>query len=337
MIKLLKDLQEYEIGDARYEFVVMPSGSFYQAPPEINTPPHDQMLAYGSTELGFQIYNPFKIPSAEIESDLVDASPIQSLSDFVDQYKTSKKVRLINASDLSKYAESLVEMAIAIKQYPADFFLCPLRGALKPTLQLHKMNIIADQIEFLPFTRGSSGEFDDIIIKELKKIIYKFDADKQTFQINVIDTADGGYGANKLADLLRIVRRDYNKGQWLVNFFLLHPCSGDIENIERVASKSNEKIIFNVHRHVVDDLLIEDWDAAIGIKVEHDTGHLIVKNGLTSGRLILVENNSVSLIDSSEMCSYIDVLFANAISDEIKSRPDFQFYRDVYDDYINKR
>jgi hypothetical protein len=338
MLQLLKDLQVYELDDAKYSFVIMPSGSFYIPHPNIYAPSAAQICSYGSSNLGMQaqIYNPMKIPSVQVVSDLVDKSPIKSLSQFVDCYKKSE-VNQINASDLATYAESLVEMAISIKQYPADCFICPLRGAFKPALQLQKMNVMG-QMEFLPFTRGSSGEFDDLILPAVRDIIKRHYAGERIFRINIIDTAKGGQGAKKLANLLRIVRSEYKTTDlWLINFFLLHPPSADVANIETAALGSNEEITFHVHRHVVDDLLIEDWDAAIGVRVEYGVNYISIKNSLTSGRLILVENDSVSLVDSPEMCQYIDVLIANALSAEIVTHPDLQFYRNVYEDYFRNR
>jgi len=276
-----------------------------------------------------------KVPEYEIDATILEQEPVKAASAIVAHYK-NQKAKYIKKSDIAVYADKLVELAATIKSKPIDCFVCPLRGALKPVTYLRTMDALGKHIEWLPFTTASSGEHDPELIHYLKTIIHRnLPRNSPTFSMGVIDTAIGGHGINKLTNLLLRCRLSYPMTtEWLIHYFIIHPPNVNARSIDSVKSAHDRGLTFLVDRCEVNDLLVEDWDAALGIEVEYCGDSIQVKNSVTEGRLILSADDSILVVDSPEMSNYVDALIAQVISDAITTHPHLRFVKNVWPGYI---
>ena len=240
---------------------------------------------------------------------------------------------------MCKYAEELVKLGISLKSDKYDLLICPLRGALKPTYYLKTMGVIENEVNWLPFTGATSGHYDKLIITYLKEILKWVSPEQDLFTISIIDTAIGGNGSNKLADLFVELKNSFfPNSNWVVKFYLVHYAKepSSINYIESIRSKSSVNLMFNVYRYQVNNLIVEDWDSAIGLNVEFKSNSVIIKNSIQEGRIIIMDSNKIFVVDTPEISHYVDVLIASNISDAIITHPEFTFVKNVWQDYINR-
>ena len=325
---------DFNFNKLNVNLILIPSGTFHINEPTITRSDTSELFTYGSSGFdSLEVFNPMKRPDSQINSQTLDVAKIEIASQFIEHYKKAD-TQIINESHIEKYADELVKLGLDMKRRSFDCLICPLRGALKPTLQLKIMNATGDNIDFLPYTQGSSGKRDALIMNELQKIIEKRQNDRDNFRIAILDTAIGGQSANRLAALLTEIRKYHNQKHWSVTFYLLHPPIANIQNIEKIKSLSNERTTFNVKRYPVDHLLVEDWDPAIGISISYLDDHIELKHSVTTGRLILKGRDKISVIDSSEMANLMDVLIASGVSDAIRTHPLLEYSHDVWPEYI---
>lgn len=336
MIKILENLN-LEV-EYRSELVLMPSGSFSGDPNSIIYNDYNSIQSYGRdyTLTGaIYLYNPMRIPDCEVDSHLIAQDSIQAAEKLVTNFKDSRSA-YIKVSEINKYADELIKLGTDLKSRPYDVLVCPLRGALKPTYYLKTMNVIDNEVNWLPFTGASNGNKDALIKEYLKEILNRYSPNNDLFTISVIDTAIGGQGINKLSEIIAKVKSsNFAKSNWIVHFYILHPPppKTNIQNIESVNYKSKKDLQFVVHRFEVDNLIVEDWEPALGIEINFKGDTLEIKNSIQSGRLFLFNNDSVLVVDSDEMSKYVDVLIASKISEAIETHPGLKFVENVWQDY----
>ena len=320
------------------EFILVPSGSFVGYESNLYGLDYSEIQKYGRDDelLGsINLYNPMKIPDAQIDSEIIFEESRDIAEKLFSNFENSESVK-IKRSDLTEYADQLIKLGIKLKSIPYDILLCPLRGALKPTNYLKTMNII-DSFNWLPFTAASSGDYDRVIIKFLKSILEKYTPNADFFNISVIDTAIGGYGVSKLTDILIDLKKEYSvKSNWIVNYFLLYPPNADTHKIDSVTKKNKEDLKFIVNKFEVHNLIVEDWDAAIGLKVNFQENAFEIKNSIAEGRIILIDADTICVVDSNEMSKFVDTLFSSELSEAIQTHPGLTFEKEVWQDYINR-
>lgn len=95
---------------------------------------------------------------------------------------------------------------------------------------------------------------------------------------------------------------------------------------------------FNVELWPVEDLLVEDWNEAIGLSVEFGSGQkLVIKKCSTEGKFLFRDNQKrIQVIESPELNKYFDVRLGQAISDDILSDPMFEFREEVWKRYLDR-
>lgn len=327
--------------ESQNELVIMPSGSFSGSESYITCHDYSEYQTYGrelNLTQAIDLFNPMKIPDIEIKSELVIEESRKAAEKLFELYKGSDATS-IETSEVCKYADKIVELGVTLKANKYDVLICPLRGALKPTNYLKTMNVIEKEINWLPFTGASQAHYDNQINNFLEEILDRYTPESELFTVSIVDTAIGGNGSNKLADLINEVRKRYsNNSNWIVNFYLLHypkePSS--ISYIASIESKSTDKLKFIVHRFQVDNLIVEDWDSAIGLKVDFKGNSVTIKNSIQEGRIIIMDGDKVCVIDTPEISKYVDVLIASNISDAIRTHPGLTFVKEVWQDYINR-
>jgi hypothetical protein len=325
----------YDFGSANYELVIVASGGFHDS---TRTLRHQNLS--NCTDLqkniklslidGELIFNPMKIPSVEVPQIILDQASAAEADNFV-EYHRATDVKLVSIQDLEIYAEAIVNLGLQIQKYPCDCTVVPLRGGFKPAAFLQKMGVLSDDVQFVRFTQGSSDRYDDLAISDLKTGVERFYRGQELFRINVIDCGNKGYGSTKLVSLIKALRKCYQHRCWEVRFFLLHPPGGSVSAFESIVRETNEEVAFVVHRHRVEDLIYEDWDAAIGLSAVKNGDKLVLRNSDREGKVILKSNASISVISSPDLARTMDVITTQFLSDAVRTHPSLTFRRNAWD------
>jgi hypothetical protein len=113
-------------------------------------------------------------------------------------------------------------------------------------------------------------------------------------------------------------------------------CANEFPKLSRQIPKySNDFVHFNPYEWRVDNLLVEDWNEAIGMRgVKFDGKEFSVKPSATDGQLILKESDgTVRVLESQKLHQAMDILIAESVSEAVRTDPLLQYERDVWHRY----
>jgi hypothetical protein len=322
--------------DLQYNHALIPSGVFIQQsqhyysdpPPPISFKDAESPLS----NLDIQLCNP--MPVRPVDAVIVKEIQPKFAKAFQNEFH---RIPVIGMQELYSYAEQLLEIGRTLASRPYDFVVIPLRGGLKPWLQLDVLREFRQSPLWLPYTAGSQGKYDEQVLHVLEQGIATH-ASASDLRIAVIDTAISGDGSFHLAELLAQRQLTDRRQRWICDFHLLHAKERFPTRSNYILKLSNERLKFNVVTWPVDHLLVEDWNEAIGLEVrwEGDT-RAIIKHCSTEGHLLLERNDgSIQLIESQELHHYVDLLLGDAVSEYVRHDENLVYQGEVWHRYINR-
>jgi hypothetical protein len=245
-----------------------------------------------------------------------------------------KYAKTISVEDVSSFAEQLVEIGkiLVVREY--DFVVFPLRGGLKPAIQLHVIGKESIPSCWLPFTSGSQRKNDEQVLAALTDFLRPF-LHRESLKFAVVDTAISGYGSLALADILRDLNERTSNQAWQVDFHLLYSVTNKNwsfpERSLGIPAISRDRVKFALEHHRVDSLLVEDWNEAIGLEASWE-GKTLVMKPTSDGQVILKETDgTVNVIESTELSTFIDVLISQKINASIAGDGSLSFKQNVWE------
>lgn len=254
---------------------------------------------------------------------------------------TGDKKWEINAEHIDSYADTAVKLAAAVTATAAACRLAPLRGAARPCMLVEVMSCGNVEFEFFNFRQGSSRQRYSEIRSELLAILQRKDPGQELYRIQVVDTAIGGNGIVALVDLLKALhdgRADFAKQAWVVDIHLLHPTNGH-ENVNRMDSvirQTTDRFQVMMNRYPVPDLIVEDYDEALGFTLEREGSTYLAKPSVVAGRFLLKTNGVLSLIESEDLSRTFDEFMCEAVTNSLLTDPNRELVSVVWQDYVSK-
>lgn len=320
--------------DLQYNHALIPSGIFVQNCQQYCATPQPPITLKDAespfSNINIQLCNP--MPVRPVDAVIVEEIQPRFATAFQNELH---RVPIIGMQELYTYAEQLLEIGRILASRPYDCIVIPLRGGLKPWLQLDVLREFRQSPLWLPFTAGSQGKNDEQVLHILEQGLAKH-AGASELRIAVIDTAISGDGSLHLAGLLS-QRQLIDRGQrWNCDFHLLHAKQRFPKKSNLIRELSNEHLEFSVVTWPVDHLLVENWNEAIGLEVHWDgTTQAVIRNSSTEGRLLLKQiDGSIQLIESPELHHYVDLLFGDAVSEHVRHDASLVYQGDVWQRYI---
>lgn len=206
--------------DFEYNHALIPSGIFVQQSPQYVAKPvpliEFREPASPLSKLDIQLCNP--MPIRPVEAVVVQEVQSKFAAEL---QRNLHRVPIIGVQELYSYAERLLEIGRTLATQSYDIVAIPLRGGLKPWLQLDVLREFSQTPLWLPYTAGSQGKYDEQILHVLEEGL-SIHASAADLRIAVVDTAISGDGSLHLAELLaRHHRRDV-KRRWACDFHLLY-------------------------------------------------------------------------------------------------------------------
>ncbi len=252
------------------------------------------------------------------------------------EYFRGNSTKIITESAFDDYSEALLKIARKASYSKYKAHLCPLRGSYKPSMLLRLITNHRIEFETFPFTDHdnptSNIKIRDYIYALLDGICEKDTANS----FLVLDTAKGGYGTVCLAKILR----NYCDERHLsihADFFLLVPSMDHTASrIYSANAQMNERFTMDISVHKVEDLIVEDWDSALGIEVVSGQETGFIKPSVFKGEYLFQDNTGIYRIETPDVGRSIDIHFAEAITENIITNPSLMQTGEVWDYYLNK-
>lgn len=311
---------------------VIPSGQFISVAPPFRFDNHYELPTDRSPDLGrLELFNPMLHPYSSLEYSgkpvlISSASP------------RSKDARCISEGEFASFGQRLVEIATEIaRNEPPDCVIAPLRGALKPALLLRVLRDL-NCVEYLPFQNRTDTHRRYAMENALSEILTKRAPDRDTFRVLVVDTAIGGYGTEDLSEMILDTYQCAGTPRLNVSFHLLHETARArpeaVDRIESVGRKSTDRVSFNVQRHSVPNLIVEDWDPALGVnlRLDGDVFHIELKR--SPGVLYLDSADGIREIETSDLSLLLLEKMAHFTSEAILTDPRLRQTGVVWREYL---
>lgn len=254
----------------------------------------------------------------------------------------STKVPLIEQAALDVYGQVCVDLAKDLATAENHLRLGPLRGAARPCLLMNVMAFGSGSFTFFNYKAGCQPENADRVKQDLYSLLAAADPNEEVYKIQIVDTAVRGDGINTLRRYLWELKQQharFHKQKWELDLRIIHANDEhtNVGNIERVKAHP-EPGIFEVQlrRYVVPDLVVEDYEAALGMEITSDHGKFLVKQSYKPGQFLLKSAEGTRLVRSEALVVTFDELFSQSITDEMIYSQDLAQVGVVWNDYEQK-
>ena len=253
----------------------------------------------------------------------------------------SKKTPLIAQADVNAYGQTCIQLAQDLANADGNLRLGPLRGAVRPCLLMDAMTQGAGDFTFFNYKAGCQPENAERVKADLYPILAAANPHQETYKIQVVDTAIGGHGINALTQYLRELkeRNEFRNQKWVLDLRIIHAndAQTDIGNIERARSHFVAGgFEIQLQRYVVPDLIVEDYEAALGLDITSDHGKFLVKQSYKPGQFLLKGDDGTRLVKSEALVVTFDELFSQSITDEMLHNQNLNQVGVVWNDYQQK-
>jgi hypothetical protein len=275
------------------------------------------------------------MPIEPVEFQIEDVVPPDCTSAFL---LGKRKETVIYESHVIAYGERLVSVAKRLRLKGYDAFIAPLRGGLRPWVQLNIIARTLNRTLFLPFSQASSGMHRDEIYAYLGNWLRTVDADG-ILKLAVIDVGEGGGGSLTLAQYLKELHNYQKAAHWEIDFYILFarrrrsfqvpPKSLGIEKL------SNDDITFRLTTWNVPAVVGEDWNEAMGIKVRWTKMKPHVEFQSTAGDMVFVQRSGQSIVvKSGELHLLLDAILSKVVNEIMATDPDLPHIGDIWNTHF---
>lgn len=278
------------------------------APPLVDQTPKIEDPTLGK----YLAFNPATAPTDTVNvlPNLSAVEITQAIKDVLDSHIADKDVRVFSVVQVYSYMDALVRLARELSDFNPACVLFPLRGGKKPRELLDAMLNRRLVCEEFPFSFHGDTELADIYRKYLRGLLRDYLRKNDPLRLCVVDAGKGGHGSNKLAKMLRSIHEEIG-GHWEVTFHILHERESPPTRFDTAANKSMPHLKIEVRTHVVDSLLVEDWDEGIGLSAIHAGRRMIYKTSTTPGAVYVVdEKGKGTLAVSDDACLAINKMIS---------------------------
>lgn len=250
------------------------------------------------------------------------------------------KLTVVRRSSLDAYAAELVRIGKELQSVGYHGVVVPLRGGLKPWVQLDVVTELKLHDCWLPFTQGANGVDRDQIRHYLASFL-SARPPVTPFRLAVVDTANSGHSSCMLADVIKSVWSDRgDASEWAVDFYLLFEATSTARRqppkSRDIGPKSNTRLQFRVFPRPVPDLVVEDWDEALGVKCLWRDGTTPALEVIPSKGVLAIQERDgrLHIIEADRLDRETDLLLGEAVSEAVVTEPGFEHTHDVWPAYL---
>jgi hypothetical protein len=100
--------------------------------------------------------------------------------------------------------------------------------------------------------------------------------------------------------------------------------------------RSTEHFQVVLKRYPVPDLIVEDYDEALGFTLEREGSIYVAKPSVVAGRFLLKSNGVMSLIESEDLSRTFDEFMCEAVTNSLLTDPNRELVSVVWQEYVSK-
>lgn len=259
----------------------------------------------------------------------IDAKEAKSLED-------RDKLKIVDEAIIAAYGKECIQGAKDLSLVHSHLRLGPLRGAARPCLLLDAMTAGSKKYTFFNYKAGCQPANAGRVKEDLYRILCDADPRDAIYRIQIVDTAIGGQGIRALRRYLREVKdahARFRKQKWELDLRIFHGTGADtnVNNIRRVETDSSSgDFVIKLRRYVVPDLIVERYDAALGVRIDKNAGQYRIRQSYEPGNFILESSQGFRLVRSDALVVTFDELFTNSITEEMLTSSDFEQVGEVW-------
>lgn len=254
----------------------------------------------------------------------------------VDDYKSIDQSTLkLSSSDLTSYGNALANASKSIKLFQPDTIIVPLCGGLRPASILYPMNNFETAMFPVPFTQGSSGKYDKIIIDEIGRNLESF-LKNNVLRIGIIDTGDGGQGLRAMTKLLHQLHNEAApQCTWFIKFFIfVEPKSANYLDQTNDVKEMVTKERFLIEREVffVNNLIGEDVREACNYRIDwSQNGENVFEPTSFKGSLLINHPEHQEIARHDNFSDLIDLSIAKHTTNNLLTSTENLYVGDIWD------
>jgi hypothetical protein len=106
--------------------------------------------------------------------------------------------------------------------------------------------------------------------------------------------------------------------------------------MEGIKASTTGSFVVDLHRYEVPDLIVEDYEEAMGFKLEIDKTEWIAKPSIMSGRFLIKVGSEVRLIESENLYLTFTEFYANAVTDSLVTDANRELIQVIWNEYQQK-
>ncbi len=203
--------------------------------------------------------------------ELSEENPIES------QVESKRSLRArygnivtVSESSLTSYAEMITRVRADFCLTSLDGVIVPLCGALRPASLLAPMGNFDLHLMPIPFTRGSSGEYDKQILNSLAEQLSPL-LSNDPLRLAILDT---GIGGQSLIHLVKLLRKLHDEAsplkKWSVDCAVIvsDDNRGYLDKTNKVKDQQNERFVISRTIYPTQSLICEDKHESLGYRVD---------------------------------------------------------------------
>jgi len=236
-------------------------------------------------------------------------------------------------SQLDSYAEMIVRVRAEFSVNPVDVVVVPLCGALRPASLIYPMGNFDLTMLPIPFTRGSSGQFDAQILTVLGEQLSPFYS-RDSLTVGVLDTGIGGQSITHLVRLLRKLHDDavpHNTWDVRCNVVIAADNHAYLDSTNVVKQARSERFTITRSVFMTENLVAEDAKAAIPYEVDWgNAGAGYINSTSHAGALVLRRPEGLEVHPTDDIARSLDHEMAKATTRALQN-PRNIFVGDIWE------
>jgi hypothetical protein len=282
---------------------MMPSGVF------ITNDPRPQCMP--------QMYNPCFFTSPGDGPGIQE--PLQKESELRARYG---EIIEVSQSALVSYGDMILKVRAEFGLQQVDAVVVPLCGALRPASLVFPMGNFDLTMLPIPFTRGSSGAYDNQIVSILGEHLTPLYG-RDPLRLGILDTGIGGQSLIHLVSLLRRLHDDaapYSEWNIYCNIIVSANNRGYLDKTNAVKRDSHDRFVITRQVYPTQSLIAEDKRAAIGHVVDWgDPAAGFVEPVSHRGALVVRGTESLQIFPTHDIARSLDQKVAEATTTVLQS------------------
>lgn len=226
----------------------------------------------------------------------------------------------VSESGLTSYAEMITRIRGDFCLTSFDGVLVPLCGALRPASLLAPMGNFDLNLMPIPFTRGSSGEYDKQILNSLAQQLSPLFSN-DPLRLAILDTGIGGQSLIHLVKLLRKLHDEASPTKkWSIDCAIIvsNDNLGYLDRTNNVKDQQNEHFLVSRTIYPTQSLICEDEHASLRYRVDWGNPSIgYIEPTQHRGAVVIQSDTQRIIVPTENIATSVDQQIARSTTENL--------------------